>query len=193
MPKIEDRLDWPNEGRQRLVMLSGCSGGGKSTLLAELEARGLATCPEPGRQIVCEQSFIDGPALPWVDMSQFIELVVSRSLQQAAQAIRSGEVTIFDRGLVDAYAYFEREGLAVPSHIENAVRRLRYADRVFLAPPWPEIFASDAERRHGFDAAVAEYQSLLRVYAALGYELVELPRASVAARADFVMGRLAGA
>ena len=42
-------------GSDWMVVVSGCSGGGKSTLLAELALRGYAVFPEPGRQIVKEQ------------------------------------------------------------------------------------------------------------------------------------------
>jgi predicted ATPase len=48
------------------------------------------------------------------------------------------------------------------------------------------------ERRHGFDQAIAEYHRLIVVYPSLGYEVILLPKASVAARADFVVGTLAG-
>jgi predicted ATPase len=61
---------------------------------------------------------------------------------------------------------------------------------MFMAPPWPEIHVTDADRRHGFDAAVAEYDRLLQVYPALGYQVLFLPKASVAARADFVLAAL---
>ena len=39
----------------RFVVISGCSGGGKSTLLAELGRRGHAFVEEPGRRIVKEE------------------------------------------------------------------------------------------------------------------------------------------
>ena len=45
------------------VVISGCSGGGKSTLLAELGARGYAVFEEPGRAIVKEQLVSGGDAL----------------------------------------------------------------------------------------------------------------------------------
>jgi predicted ATPase len=35
---------------ERFVLLSGCSGGGKSALLAELHARGYHVVEEPGRR-----------------------------------------------------------------------------------------------------------------------------------------------
>jgi predicted ATPase len=37
----------------------------------------------------------------------------------------------------------------------------RYHRRVFLAPPWPEIYVTDRERGHGLDAALSEYSHLL--------------------------------
>jgi predicted ATPase len=36
----------------RFIVISGCSGGGKSTLVAELARRGYASVEEPGRRIV---------------------------------------------------------------------------------------------------------------------------------------------
>jgi predicted ATPase len=36
----------------------------------------------------------------------------------------------------------------------------RHHRRVFLAPPWPEIYKTDPERRHGLDVAMAEYSRL---------------------------------
>jgi hypothetical protein len=46
-------------GTDRLVVVSGCSGGGKSTLLVEMMRRGYQVYPEPGRQIVKEQLHLD--------------------------------------------------------------------------------------------------------------------------------------
>jgi len=67
----------------------------------------------------------------------------------------------------------------------------RYHRRVFLAPPWPEIYVTDPERRHSLDAAIAEYCRLLDVYPSLGYEVAILPKVSVPERADFVLNTLA--
>ena len=67
----------------------------------------------------------------------------------------------------------------------------RYHRRVFLAPPWPEIYVNDPERRHSFDAAVEEYARLLDAYPSLGYDVVVLPKAGVSERAGFVVDTLA--
>ncbi|SHF16514.1 Predicted ATPase [Kaistia soli DSM 19436] len=179
-----------SELRERFVMISGCSGGGKSTLLEALALHGFAVQREPGRQIVREQLFIGGDALPWADAGGFLRLVLSRAMHQLAKAAASGRLTLFDRGLVDAYAGFRRAGAAVPAWAATAVAQLRYADTVFMAPPWPEIFVQDADRRHDFDAAEAEYHDLWAAYESLGYLLVELPRSDVESRVSFVVDRL---
>ncbi|MFA7263576.1 MAG: AAA family ATPase [Caulobacter sp.] len=176
--------------RCRAVVITGCSGGGKSTLLAELARRGHRVFPEPGRQIVKEQDWIGGDALPWDAPAKFAELALSRGLNQRITAATAGGLAFFDRGIVEPLSGLEQLGLPVPAHFRRAAQVCRYDETVFVAPPWPEIFRADAERRHGFDEAVAEYGPLTAAYARLGYRLVELPKVEVAARADFVLGVL---
>jgi predicted ATPase len=172
----------------RFVVISGCSGGGKSSLLTELERRGHAVVEEPGRRIVREELAGDGAALPWVDLAAFARRAVAMALadREAAQS-RDGWV-FFDRGLVDAAAALEHAtGEAV---LETLGRAHRYHRRVFLTPPWPEIYVKDSERPHGFEAARAEYERLLAAYGRLGYVASILPKTDVAARADVVLETL---
>src|SRR5437899_2127139 len=67
----------------------------------------------------------------------------------------------------------------------------RYHRRVFLTPPWQELYVTDPERRHNFTTALAEYSRPLEVYPSLGYDLVVLPRVGVVERADIVLSTLA--
>ena len=95
----------------------------------------------------------------------------------------------FDRGLIDAAAALHHQ---TDEDTLTALRRLhRYNTRVFLAPPWPEIYAVDHERRHDLAAAITEYERLREVYPSLGYEVHLLPKRSIAERADAVLARLA--
>ncbi len=66
-----------------------------------------------------------------------------------------------------------------------------YGPVMFLAPPWPEIYVGDAERRHGFAEAEVEYHRLAAAYARLGYEVAILPKTPVVERLAFVLERLA--
>jgi len=94
----------------------------------------------------------------------------------------------FDRGLIDAAAglqYLTGEAVLAPLGQTH-----RYHHRVFLTPPWPEIYLTDPERRHGLDSAVAEYLRLLEIYPSLGYEVSIFPKIGAAERADFILKAL---
>jgi predicted ATPase len=172
----------------RFVLITGCSGGGKSALLAELKGRGHHVVEEPGRRIVKRELETGGHAVPWIDALAFTKRVIATALadRQTAKALFGW--VFFDRGLIDAVSALELlSGESVLKEI-NALHP--YDRRVFLAPPWPEIYVSDAERRHGFAAALAEYERLERQLGELGYDVLILPKVSVAARTDFVLDAL---
>jgi predicted ATPase len=171
------------------VVISGCSGGGKSTLLAELAHRGHATVAEPGRRIVAEEIKAGGTALPWVDAPAFARRAIAMAIADRAAAPQDGRWVFFDRGLIDAASALE--AMTGESVLRPLAEAHPYHACVFLTPPWPEIYRTDAERRHGMDAAIAEYERLCRDYPALGYEVDILPKIGVAARADYVLDRLA--
>jgi predicted ATPase len=175
----------------RFVVISGCSGGGKSALLDELRRQGCPTVEEPGRRIVKEQLLGGGTALPWLDHVAFARgcIAVALSDRKAARRLK-GRWVFFDRGLIDASVALQH---LTGKPTLNAIKRShRYHQRVFLAPPWPEIYVTDNERRHGLDAGIAEYQRLIDAYPALGYEVTILPKVGVAERAAFVLRTLAG-
>jgi predicted ATPase len=83
----------------RFVVISGCSGGGKSTLLIELARRGHAVVDEPGRRIVKEELRGDGSALPWVDGAGFARRAIGVALADRDTASRLGGWVFFDRGI----------------------------------------------------------------------------------------------
>ena len=174
----------------RFVVLSGCSGGGKSTLLAELAARGHSVVEEPGRRLVKAELEGGGEALPWIDGAAFARRTIEIALADRLAARRRPGRVFFDRGLVDAASALEH--LTGEPALKRCAARRRYHRRVFLAPPWPQIYVTDAERRHPFEAGLAEFERLRLVYPALGYEVILLPRVTVSERAEFVLAALSG-
>jgi predicted ATPase len=183
-------IDAMAAARDFFVVLSGCSGGGKSSLLAELGRRGFRTFAEPGRQIVKEQTAIGGTALPYVDNRAFGELCISRTMNRMIEAVDAQDYVFFDRGLIDPIAYYDYANLDAPAHWTRAAELFRFNAKVFLVPPWPEIFANDAERKHSFDEALAHYKGLPLTYERFGYAPVIVPKAPVADRADFILRSL---
>ncbi|WP_406611948.1 AAA family ATPase [Alcaligenes aquatilis] len=170
------------------VLISGCSGGGKSTLLAELQKRGHTVIQEPGRRIVQEQLAIQGSALPWLGLEAFLQEALKIAQTDYVTAAQDGSWVFFDRGLIDAAAALQE--LRGHPLLEAVSRAYPYHPRVFLTPPWPQIYKQDPERRHDINAALHEYERLTRIYPLLGYQVSILPKTTVQKRADFVLNTL---
>jgi predicted ATPase len=173
----------------RFVVISGCAGGGKSTLLAELGRRGHAVVAEPGRRIVKEELKGAGSALPWIDETAFARRAIAMALADRLSAGTLNGWVFFDRGLIDAAAGLQH--LTGEPVLAALGQSHRYHRRVFLAPLWPKIYVTDRERRHGLESALAEYWRLLEVYPSLGYEVSILPKIGVPEHVDFVLSGLA--
>ncbi len=173
---------------ENFVVISGCSGAGKSTLVAELASRGHPVVLEPGRRIVAAELAGDGRALPWNDLTAFARRAATMAIDDMDAVTRTSGWVFFDRGLIDAAVALEFSG--EPGAIDRLCRSRRFHSDVFMAPPWPEIYETDPERRHDLSSAVGEYDRLTQAYQRLGYEIALLPKVSVADRADWLLRRL---
>lgn len=177
-----------NNSERYHVILSGCSGGGKSTLLAELAQRGFATIEEPGRRIVAEEMRNGGQALPWVDLEAFARRAIEMAASDRERMRDAKEWVFYDRGLVDAAAALEHAtGIPVARTLNG---KPRFHQRVFLVPPWPEIYQTDGERQQDFEEGVREYHRLRNVFRELRYTTTIVPKTDVKKRAQFVLSSL---
>ncbi len=179
-------LPLPDATPRRFV-ISGCSGGGKSTLIAALAGRGFQTFPEPGRIIVKEEMATGGSALPWKDTTAFATRAIAMSL---ANWRASGPgLSFHDRCFIDQLSWFASTGTELPPDNSEIAVTHRFETTVFLVPPWPDLYQSDDERRHDLAAAIREYEALRHFYPSCGYTITELPRTKVAERVSFILAR----
>ena len=175
---------------RRRIVISGCSSGGKSSLLGELSARGYHTVEEPGRNIVREALETGGDALPWINPEAFVRKAVEYAHETLHAVANLDAPVFFDRSAVDALAHFERLSISAPPELKAMGEACLYSNPVFFAPPWEALYEQDDERPLPFDIAVLEYQWLRHAYPKRGYAIIDLPKASVAARADFMLRAL---
>lgn len=170
----------------RYVVITGGPGAGKSTLLDSLRRVGHACVEEAGRQITQDQLRIGGQAVHGADSRLYAEITLSWEMRSYRLAgLHTGPV-FFDRGIPDLVGYHLLLGWPVPDHVAAAARRFRYHRRVFIAPPWPEIYANDSERHQDFAEAVRTHDAMAAAYTQLGYELTALPLSDVNSRRAFV-------
>ncbi len=178
------------EHARRFSVITGGPGSGKTTLVEALARAGFACSVEAGRAIIQDQVAIGGRALPWADAAAFAELMLSWEMRSYRMACQQPGPAFFDRGVPDVVGYLRLVGLPVPAYADAAAKAFRYRPPVFIAPPWPEIFAQDAERKQSFEEAQRTYAAMVDTYANYGYELVALPLASVEHRVRFILDHL---
>lgn len=174
----------------RIFIVTGGPGAGKTTLIEALASHGLRCMPEAGRAIIRHQQAIGGCALPWEDRRAFAELMLGWELRSWHEAHGHHGPVLFDRGLPNLAGYLALCGLEIPDHLRRVIAAFRYNRQVFIAPPWPAIFGQDAERRQSFAEAEATHHAMVRAYAEHGNTLTPLPLVPVAGRVGFVLDRI---
>ncbi|NIG54757.1 AAA family ATPase [Chitinophaga sp. Cy-1792] len=176
--------------KENFYILTGGPGSGKSTLLLELRQRGYDVVQESGRKVIREQIKHNGNALPWEDTAAYSQLMLKQATRDYKRYITSTNTCFFDRGVPDVLGYVSLiKGPSIATY-EEAAANYRYNTDVFILPPWELIYENDAERKQDFQLAIATYEQMKKTYSSLGYNLIEVPKDVVAARATFILNYL---
>ena len=177
--------------RPNFHILTGGPGAGKTTVLEALRARGFLCVDEAARAILKEQAASGGNATHDGDQVRYRDLTLERSIA-AFDAINERVAPVFfDRGIPEMERYAVPEGAPTPAHVAEAIVTRRYAQEVFIFPPWREIYRHDEERKHSFAHAEHVFELCGEAYRAAGYSLVEVPRAGVEERVRYILSQLA--
>jgi predicted ATPase len=172
---------------KEIIVITGGPGTGKTTIINGLLEKKYTCFPEISREIIndarkkgFEQLFLEKPLL-------FSELLLEGRRKQYQQAIEHQENRIFlDRGIPDILAYMHYIGDSYPAFFDEECHANKYT-KVFLLPPWEEIYQSDEERYENFEQAKLIYGHLKETYENYGYELIEVPMNSLDKRILFIL------
>lgn len=168
-------------------VFTGGPGAGKTTLLRHLAARGERVVEENARAVIREEAASGGGGTPWQDNRRFCDLTTARDVADFDRLAGETGRVFFDRGIMDMWW---ANGTPPSPALEEAVRTRRYNTRVFVFPPWREIYAADAERRQDWAEAEATFDRIVRMLTELDYEPVVVPKAAIEDRAAFVLARV---
>lgn len=170
--------------KPNFFVLTGGPGVGKTTLLRHLEAMGELVVDETARAVIREAVATGGRATPWLDNPGFVAECARRDIEIFDRMASETRRVFFDRGIIDSYG---ANGVAPSAEITEAVRTHRYNTRVFLFPPWREIYETDVERRQDWAEAKRTFEIIRRRLPTLGYAPVIVPKGDIAERAAFVL------
>lgn len=178
------------------IALTGGPHSGKTTLLAELAARGFSTVPEAAigviEELVAKLGREEARAWRLTHVPQFQEQIAERQLQLECAARQENAAAVFcDRGLVDGLAYMRLVGAAPTPFVKAAVQSSRYDAIVLCDICLPFRSRVETGRTSDLQRAREIEASLIATYRELGYTLIRLPAIEpVAARADLLLDTL---
>lgn len=168
----------------RLHIITGAPGAGKTAIVAALQGD-FTVFAEPAREVLAEWRSRGNPRPAQMEPGAFVELLLESSLANYQKALQLSGPLVFDRGIPDCVAYATHLG-ADPTPSLAASSACRYSPLVFVARPWEEIYTTDDERTMSFDDTLRFQDAVDAAYRAAGYDLIDIPRGSVASRAAFV-------
>lgn len=174
---------------KKIILLIGGPSSGKTTLINHLENEGHICYPEISRQIIldaradgAEFLFLENPML-------FSEKLLEGRIKQYENATAEEQTVFIDRGIPDVVAYMDFIGDSYPEKFVEACEKYKY-DKIFLLPPWEEIYTSDETRYESYEEASRIHRFLVDTYKKYGYDLHEVPKTSVEERYEFIINRL---
>ena len=177
----------PSDDESRFVVTGG-PGAGKTTLLETLARRGYEHVPDSARAIIKERKAAGLSPRPAPDEFGWETLRLDVDAYRAPRPAH--EPVFFDRSVVDALAFLSDNADISEAALRQHLEAFRYNETVFVLPPWEEIYRQDAERDQDFPHASRVHDRLCDWYGRCGYETVEVPRAPVEERVEFVLANV---
>jgi len=172
-----------------VYVITGGPGFGKSVLIEKLHDLGCQVGGEIARQIIEQQLAEGGDLLPWKDVAGFERRVMVERISYL-NSVDIQNVAFSDRGLPDQAAFSLYKGKEISQQLKAALGENRYAKKVFLTPPWHQIYRNDQIRTETFEEAESIHRFIAEAYLKYGYELIDLPFDSPDKRIEFILKSL---
>lgn len=172
------------------IVITGGPGSGKTALIKYLEDQGHQVMHEISREITLaaqregiDQLFLENPIL-------FSDKLLEGRLKQFQEGEKCQTNTLFyDRGMPDVTAYMDFVNISYPENFSKTCLTYKY-DKIFLLPPWEEIYEQDNERYESYKHAVELFIFLKKTYENYGYKIWEVPFGSIQERAEFIIAKV---
>jgi predicted ATPase len=179
------------------IVITGGPGTGKTVLVRELEKKGYSCFHEIIREMTDAARKEEDPGIQLVNPLTFVRdpLAFNRRIlrgrigQFMAASHFHDPLVFYDRGIPDVLAYMDYFKQEYDGEFEEPSLNFRY-DRVFLLPPWREIYTTDHERLESFEQACEIHECLDKTYRRCGYEVHTLDFGRVEDRIGQMLDKL---
>src|SRR5690606_6905111 len=94
----------------------------------------------------------------------------------------------FDRSLLDTLCYAKLIDSEINAEMQSYAEHWRYNKKVFMLPPWREIYQTDHQRKQDWDEVLLTHIKMKETYNNYGYQIIEVPKVKVESRVSFVLG-----
>ncbi|MEI6143704.1 MAG: AAA family ATPase [Mariniphaga sp.] len=172
-----------------VYVITGGPGFGKTVLIEKLRNLGYQIGEETARRIIFQQIECQGDILPWKNVSKFEKLVTQERID-FLNRVEIQDIAFSDRGLPDQAGFSLFKGKPISMELTSAISMNRYAKKVFVTPPWFQIYMNDPIRTETFEEAEKIHHFIMKAYVDNGYELIDLPLTTPDKRIDFIINSL---
>lgn len=156
-------------------IFTGGPGSGKTTALNQLSDMGYLTIKETGRSIIQNQIKTNGSAVPWDDTRRYAHFMFLHSLIDFEENMHLTQPCFFDRGIIDVLGYCRLSNIPISAELNEASRKYRYNQKVFLFPFWDKIYTNDKERKQDKEEAKRTCEVMKDTYEEFGYQTFMVP------------------
>lgn len=176
------------------VVITGAPGTGKTSVIKKLEELNYHCYHEIVRDFTIESKSntkIESNPIVSVDdpLAFNLKILNGRIAQYNKGVAKNDDVLFFDRGIPDVLAYMHFFDQNVSQNFKNACIKYRY-DKVFILPPWKDIYTMDSERFESFEQAEEIHKHLEKTYRNFDYQCVSVPLGTVDDRVDFILNNI---
>ena len=172
------------------IVVTGGPGAGKTTLLLALQARGYTIVADSPRSIIQDRR--RRGLSPRPNASEFAHETLRMDIENYVHHAATPGHVFFERSILDALCGLDRVAPLSESELSMWLSNYQYCSKVFVLPPWRAIYRKDDERDHTFEHAKSVYAIVKEWYRRLDrYQIVEVPKVSVAERCTYVLRELA--
>lgn len=179
------------------IVITGGPATGKTSIIDDLASRGYYCFEEVIRKLTAKAKDLgditelhSNPIALVSDSNAFNTKLINLRIDDFNNAnIAKKEKVFYDRGIPDVLAYMSYFNQTISDSF-NAICETYTYNKIFLLPPWEDIYTDDGERFETYGQAVDIYHKLKETYQIFDYTIIEVPFGTIKERVNFILQTL---